>query len=633
MLTVGHPLKLDDRGHLQGNTAPTERWPYTRDIDPQAGGLERSIQRNAVDRRRPRDSVRPSGGQTVSQERARFQIPLQRTRGDSVTNTANWPIKTLALSRLLPDPDNVRIQGVVTDEISTLKYLYDNEEVLDLAKDILRDGYVDLEPLLVYLHGAHYVVLEGNRRLSALKGISDPGKVAGWTARIHAEKERVDGFVPVSRVRVIVAPDRQSGLPAVARLHTRTSKKRWAREQQAKFYFDKLGDGVTVANLRAEYPAEATKISKFISMGDMAQRARAAAAASPDALEFLNSAGFKMTSFEYLYNSSVFQALSGVTFSPDGFATFSATTDEETKRLLLQIVLDLRSKLLSTRSVKVGSEEHRDYVKSLMDIARGKKSLHSDVLANDDDDDGRVRGTEYGAESGDGPTKEAEASDGEPTGGRNEDGTDEARADEETYEAGPEHGPGEGRDASATGSKPAVEGNRDDEDYEDVGAGSNGKRDRAPNAAAFDHRLNFDGVTLNLSSSGLRVRYDELRRIRVDAFPNATVDMIRTFLEVSLKVYFDEAGDPVTSPNGPVQLSHCLTHAALRLKANSDAMHVIGVLKSRQTSTNGQYLGSATALNNSNHEPGAIFSQGNVNTMWGQLKPLIVFLLNGRVAS
>jgi hypothetical protein len=71
-----------------------------------------------------------------------------------VTNTASWPIKTLLLSRLLPDPDNVRIQGVVTDERSTLKYLYDNEEVLDLAKDILRDGYTDIEPLLVYLEGS-----------------------------------------------------------------------------------------------------------------------------------------------------------------------------------------------------------------------------------------------------------------------------------------------------------------------------------------------------------------------------------------------------------------------------------------------------------------------------------------------
>jgi hypothetical protein len=525
-----------------------------------------------------------------------------------VTNTAGWPIKTLELTRLIPDPDNVRIQGVVTDELSTLKYLYDNEDVIELAKDILRDGYMDLEPLLVYLDGSRFVVLEGNRRLSALKGIEEPTTVAGWTARIHAEKERIDGFVPVSSVRVIVAPNRQSGLPAVARLHTRTSKKRWGREQQAKFYYDKLTDDVTVAILRAEYPAEAKKIPSFISMGDMAERARAAAASDIEALEFINSAKFKMTSFEYLYNSSVFQALSGVTFSPDGFASFSATTAEETNRLLVQIVLDLRSKLLSTRSVKVGSDEHRDYVESLMDIARGSKKSHSDALAIGSDS--RITGTQDGGESSDNQVNDASLSGGTDGPGAVE-GTVGASSESET--------------PSASDEDQIEDRERDDTVVAD------GKRERSPNAAAFDRRLNFDGVHLNLPSPGLRVRYDELRRIQVDSFPNAAVDMIRTFLEVSLKVYFDEAGDPVVSQNGPVQLSHCLTHAALRLKGNSDATHVIGVLKSKQTSTSGQYLGSAIALNNSNHEPGAIFSQGNVNTMWGQLKPLVVHLLNGPV--
>ena len=531
-----------------------------------------------------------------------------------MTNTATWPIKTLLLSRLLPDPNNVRIQGVVTDERSTLKYLYDNEEVLDLAKDILRDGYTDIEPLLVYLDGAKYIVLEGNRRISALKGLHDPTQVAGWTARIQAEKERIDGFAAVTRVRVIIAPDRQAGLPAVARLHTRTSKKRWAREQQAKFFYDKVTGTVTVANLRAEYPAEASKIPKFISMGDMAARARAAAASNNDALAFMNTTEFKMTSFEYLYNSSVFRTLSGVTFSPDGFATFTATTDEETKRLLVRIILDLKSGLLSTRTAnrKVGSDEHRLYVESLMRIARGTTTVHTKLDPDEED-----RGTDED--------------------GRNTAGTDD--------EAGSSSQPGAGADGGIGSGTSGTGGTAHDDEYDDVdevdededdgdegASGTEGKRERSPNAAAYDFRLDFNGVPLRLASAGLRARYDELRRLRVDEFPNAAVDMIRTFLEVSLKVYFLEAGTPVTSPNGPVQLSHCLMQAAPHFKTNQAATHVLNILKSNQTLTSGKYIGSAMALNNSNHEPEAIFSRADVNAMWAQLKPLIRLLLSGPVA-
>lgn len=534
-----------------------------------------------------------------------------------MTNTAGWPFKTLPLSRLLPDPNNVRIQGVVTDERSTLKYLYDNEEVLDLAKDILRDGYTDIEPLLVYLDGAKYVVLEGNRRVSALKGLKDPAQVAGWAARIQAEKERIDGYVDVTRVRVIVAPNRQAGLPAVARLHTRTSKKRWAREQQAKFFYDKVTGAVTVANLRAEYPAEASKIPKFISMGDMASRARTAAASNKVALAFMNTTDFKMTSFEYLYNSSVFRTLSGITFSPDGFATFSATSEEETNRLLVQIILDLKSGLLSTRTAnrKVGSTEHSLYVASLMRIARGTTTVHTKLEPEDEDEDAAGGNGGDTAGPGDGPGTGAGAGAG---GGA---GTS-------------------GGDTSGTGGAPTDDDDVEDEDEDDVdvdddddgASGSQGKRERSPNSAAYDFRLDFNGVPLLLTSAGLRARYDELRRLRVDKFPNAAVDVIRTFLEVSLKVYFLEAGTPVTSPNGgPVQLNHCLLQAAPHFKSNQAATHVLNILKSNQTLKSGKYIGSAMALNNSNHEPEAIFSRAEVNEMWAQLKPLIKILLSGPV--
>lgn len=530
-----------------------------------------------------------------------------------MTNTASWPIKTVALESLLPDRQNVRIQGVVTDELSTLKYLYDNEEVLDLVKDILRDGYVDLEPLMVYKEGGRYVVLEGNRRTSALKGIEEPALVAGWTSRIQAEKERVDEFESVVEVRVIVAPDRGSGLPAIARLHTRKSKKPWALEQQAKFYYDKLAKDVTVANLRALYPAESSKIPRFISMGDMAERARIASASNLDVFDFVNTPRFKMTSFEYLYKSSVFQELSGVAFSSDGFVTFTITSEDETERLLIQILLDLRSKLLSTRSAKIGSLEHREYVQSLMDIARGKKGLHSEVLDGDHleseaEDKGEDRAEGLGSAIDTDSAADAESS---------------ARSDGDSQESN------DGSQSVGIVEGEAVTGERGS--GEDLLART--KREPAPKATAYDNRLNFNGITLSLRSSGLRVRYDELQRIDLQVFPNAAIDMMRTFLECSLKVYFEEGGDPVPSPNGPVQLSHCLSHALSRLGHRADVSHVISILKSKQTETNGRYLGSARALNNSNHEPSAIFSREDVNTVWAQLRPLVEFLLRGQPAS
>ena len=41
-------------------------------------------------------------------------------------------------------------------------------------QSIAANGYIDIEPLVATLSGSQYVVLEGNRRLAAIKLLSDP---------------------------------------------------------------------------------------------------------------------------------------------------------------------------------------------------------------------------------------------------------------------------------------------------------------------------------------------------------------------------------------------------------------------------------------------------------------------------
>lgn len=56
-------------------------------------------------------------------------------------------------------------------EEDIIQYLYDHADVDELIQSILSAGYVDFEPLIVWTDGN--VVLEGNRRLAALRLIAD----------------------------------------------------------------------------------------------------------------------------------------------------------------------------------------------------------------------------------------------------------------------------------------------------------------------------------------------------------------------------------------------------------------------------------------------------------------------------
>ena len=78
----------------------------------------------------------------------------------------------VAPSELNFDLDNPRfVEHEAADEEQIIQYLYDHVDVDELIQSILSAGYIDFEPLIVLREGK--VVVEGNRRLAALRLIAD----------------------------------------------------------------------------------------------------------------------------------------------------------------------------------------------------------------------------------------------------------------------------------------------------------------------------------------------------------------------------------------------------------------------------------------------------------------------------
>lgn len=73
------------------------------------------------------------------------------------------------------DKENPRFAGrTFANEDEIVKCLYDEMDVDEVIRSILSSGYVNFEPLIVKAEGKNYIVLEGNRRLAALRLISIP---------------------------------------------------------------------------------------------------------------------------------------------------------------------------------------------------------------------------------------------------------------------------------------------------------------------------------------------------------------------------------------------------------------------------------------------------------------------------
>lgn len=123
--------------------------------------------------------------------------------------------------------------------------------------------------------------------------------------------------------------------------------------------------------------------------------------------------------------------------------------------------------------------------------------------------------------------------------------------------------------------------------------------------------------TLNAPGIG-RVLW-ELQRIDYANFPNATADLLRTFLEITLKKYLQEIKSlPIPRKTGGyIFLGHVLQKMKTILQTipNHGLVQVISEIEK-----NKWYLDSI------NHNPDIFAVEGRVKDAWDQLQPLIKFI-------
>ena len=75
------------------------------------------------------------------------------------------------------DPHNPRLlEDLVKKptEAQVIKAMADMADLSELVESIASNGYIDIEPLIVQSAGTRYVVLEGNRRLAAIRLLQNP---------------------------------------------------------------------------------------------------------------------------------------------------------------------------------------------------------------------------------------------------------------------------------------------------------------------------------------------------------------------------------------------------------------------------------------------------------------------------
>ena len=174
------------------------------------------------------------------------------------------------LSSLYLDENNPRLPEDVkgSDQSTLLKYITDQYIPLELARSIARHGYFRSEPLIIIPHDPDgFTVVEGNRRLVALRLLQDPTQ-AGEIDDLGEWEELASQTSVPDPIPVVTAVDRRSVAPIIGYRHI-SGIEPWDPFAKARFVahfvdneglaFEEVANlvGESVGNVAASYRNQA----------------------------------------------------------------------------------------------------------------------------------------------------------------------------------------------------------------------------------------------------------------------------------------------------------------------------------------------------------------------------------------
>jgi hypothetical protein len=125
----------------------------------------------------------------------------------------NIPAKTTGrvLTELLDfDPHNPRLieEGIEQpNETQIIKALADSSDLPEMVASIAANGYIDIEPLIVQRIGQRFRVLEGNRRLAAIRILQQPALAKGTGITVPTITAEVKKSLKEVTVYAVSNPD------------------------------------------------------------------------------------------------------------------------------------------------------------------------------------------------------------------------------------------------------------------------------------------------------------------------------------------------------------------------------------------------------------------------------------------
>jgi hypothetical protein len=308
----------------------------------------------------------------------------------------NWDVIEVPLTRLHLDPKNKRLSAA-TDHSSSaelIKELIADHKVEDIMKSIKSRGYLKADPIVGFPHPDrenHLIIVEGNRRLAALKLLANP-ELAPPELKTKYRKI-ASGFEKAifKKIRMMWISHREESESYIALRHTRgpAGIMDWPAHAQGLLYRDLLNDGLSVDEIAERFKKTPGDIRSTLKAHAFL-RLYANIDLDENERKLLAPKKFPTTNFERLFNFKDAKEILGVDFMPNGEIKFSNSISEMApflKRLLVDAARQTGTRAFS-RQIHDSKDARKYLQEDVADLLPTKKSGSFDTSKLDMPDKG-----------------------------------------------------------------------------------------------------------------------------------------------------------------------------------------------------------------------------------------------------
>lgn len=501
-------------------------------------------------------------------------------------DTSTWLLVELdVLKDISLDPKNVRLE--IADakvEADIIEDLFVNEDALGLVEGICKIGYLTHETPVVLDRQGKYVMVEGNRRLAALKAIQNPMLVPDYQARISAFAKLLPNRSVLARIQVMIAPSQDEANQLIAAIHTGNLRRAWTPSRQAAFFQAQIDSGRTLNELVSRYPT--IDVGKFVFRALIINLFKSVKFDDPELQDFLITKKWTrgLSTLARIYESKEFVGLTGLTMQSDGSLS-KTVSDAVFKEIATEIVRGMFEENINTRSLN--SVKSPRYTQLMVELRRIVDS----------------------------------APDSQSTGSAVGDPTNGAGVGSSNVSA-PRGGTGTSSGSGGSGGEsPTTAGT----------IPKSPTKKSPPKKMAKPRNLDLGQVKApEAYPEALKLLLGELSEIDVQKFPNATFLAIRAVLEKSIKAFAEhkaiEIGKTKYNNKGRVQLSNALNWLLEHVNTNGPT-HLKQPIKGVQTGYLVTYTSTADSLNAVNHNHHFNVDRDQAFAMWASIDSIMRHLM------